>query len=378
MYSVTRLLRCTPLCILKEYFNARSISLVSLLEPSARSIGPLLNALDTLSLETLESLQSDAERIDEMISDDGQLALNAEFGDKPGFYDLPDRYSRALWGLIQSPDTFQQAENRLLTLSNRKETLWSRFHTAKLTDFELNPDELQPLKKAIVDRLPWPGQIHIEYLLEKGPVENTAPRLLLTFLKNRGKSGQEHKRRCTPPRPVIRICYSPMRGTLDICTQTRIETWDLAELFCTHIIHPRTDQPHLEKHCFDLNHMSNLTSLFRDIPDGISSIGVKRVSFSLAPGADVITLDAQHHTYYSIRELLQKSQTLEAFQNGNSQMLTVKLVIHFYPVIGKELHRRVLPVTLEYPNRSDLKNRTRFERGVVSRLLKEWEVIDHD
>ena len=384
MATVTKFIRSTPKASLQAYFSQAGFALAPAINwnDPADIVRPLLKAVDEMTPDERDCLETVAERVTGMADEAGEAAIYNIAQNNTLLDTLQSACDRALWMYLNDPTGFRHAEEVRFTDEKRRGRMWDGFIGQAGLTLKRDPASIDAFKQAIREQFQ-SNNVHVDLFDRNRPTfEGPDSPLVQATIYREGRpddflefvDGALDRR---PRRPVFEaaITYEPATGVIEVVANDRHNREDMVRLFVRDLLDTDFQKERLPFRKFDLSMLRQQFAFPTDPDDGIESVRVNLLRLKpLDTAAERVTLECMRQASQTIWEM-----SLDRFGpydplSGGWDITQVKLAIRFHPAAGSG-RSKVLPLTITMPHGCDLKDRTERERMIGEKYLRRWGIV---
>lgn len=389
MSPLSALLRKTPGDALRAYFDRPGVGLPVQFDwsvPEAALPGPLFTAIEEMSRVQRDRVLNDAERVDALSSDVGQVALYSVAEDPTLLDGLANPHARSLWMFLNAQERFRHAEEVRYSENHRRGRMWAGYVTEAGRVVMRDSAARQAFVAAIKE---FSGAAHAEVdifdrvrttydgdecdLVQVTVYREGRPDDLLRFDDQGALVRQAY-------RPVFEaaVTYEPATGGIEVVATDQVTRREIVKAAITHLLGITFEERRLPLRSYDLSVLLKPHDFPVDDEDGIEGVEVRELRLMpIGNSSRRVTLEtnpSRDSTIWAMAdELLADGTSLSDAFVINRAKLTVKLASH--PDRGR---RRSLTMTITWPHGCDLKNRTATEQMIGEKYLRRWGILVDD
>jgi len=170
------------------------------------------------------------------------------------------------------------------------------------------------------------------------------------------------------------ITYATGTGDVDVITDERRQRAPLARIFAQHLLGLGTATSNLPRRRLDLNRLLGPVPLRVETKDGIEAVLFRALHFTAVenPGQRIV-VTCDDATPDAVHDLVRDRLGAEELTRAGWALSRADLLVRFAPCEGGTRYR-LLPMTLNVPNRCDLNDKTENEWVMGCDYLKRWNV----
>jgi len=390
-YAPRTFLRRTPNTQLEQYFTSFAIPIaVDWDTASETDDGPIFEAIEQLSADVVQRINSDFSQIHEMASAKGVAAIveeatlwNQDWSER--FAEMGNDYERAMWTFLHEPRRFAAAG--AFHEMDRVNFSWHRFvgHRLEIQTEDDAREVFGATLSAFYRRQGRGRHCHVDVYRRTNPErycffaypEDAAQSEL-------GYDEEGHfQRRSRQSAFEVIFVYRPEEGIVDLYARgNKKQKEALAEIFCMNILGLVGLPDEDGREPFNLSVFKDPTFAFRTDPeDRIQSVDVRLIRLDLpfdsgkGTGRRIMfeaksTPEAPQAIYGLIREVIDPFQVALA----DIKIGRAKICITFWPVENER--PKTLTFEIGYPDRCTLKDDPHDQ--IARKYLREWGIARNE
>lgn len=385
MPSVVAFIRKTPVSSLRNYFEHTGVDLpiaVNWNAPDAEVVRPLLQAVDEMSDEARARVKLDAERVNAMADEAGQVALYSVIDDRAILDDLANGHARALWLFLNDRTRFQRSEEARYTDERRRGRYWDGFVSMPGRELNLDTTSLEAFTTALRARFA-SRNVHVDvFERTRSASDGVSFEIVQLTIYREGlpddrfaftNAGVLERR---PYRPVFEaaLTYEPATGVIEVVANGGESRAELAHFLTRDLlgIEFRGEKVPLRK--YDLDVLLTPHEFSTDPEDGIESVEIKLLR--LVPFEN----NGERLTLECLRNADRTIWSMAAERFGPHDPLVdgwratqAKLTIKLRPK-GDAKRGKTIPLTISMSG-CNLREQTEAEQLIGEKYLRRWGVL---
>lgn len=385
MPSVVAFIRKTPVSSLRNYFEHTGVDLpiaVNWNAPDADVVRPLLQAVDEMSDEARARVKIDAERVNAMADEAGQVALYSVIDDRAILDDLANGHARALWLFLNDRTRFQRSEEARYTDERRRGRYWDGFVSMPGRELNLDTTSLEAFTTALRARFA-SRNVHVDvFERTRSASDGVSFEIVQLTIYREGlpddrfaftNAGVLERR---PYRPVFEaaLTYEPATGVIEVVANGGESRAELAHFLTRDLlgIEFRGEKVPLRK--YDLDVLLTPHEFSTDPEDGIESVEIKLLR--LVPFEN----NGERLTLECLRNADRTIWSMAAERFGPHDPLVdgwratqAKLTIKLRPK-GDAKRGKTIPLTISMSG-CNLREQTEAEQLIGEKYLRRWGVL---
>lgn len=389
MNAIANFIRHTPRAAMASYINSNAPILAGKFAwPQEKDdhVRPLLKAVDGMDRDEYELLRHNAERINEMTDEEGQIALLSVLSDATTFNALANAHDRALWVFNNDNDSFRRAEETRYANHNRLGRMWDGFigprdKTVSVADIDLEAFRSRLAEEVFGKDTKMKIEAYSRESVDEDGEITTLDQIVVykEGLPDSYKALEKDEIVVKIRRPVyeIVICYESGTGEIEVIAQGKEQREIVARLFSETLLGTEIEAMRIPLKRYDITSLIAPRTFQTDPEDGIESVAVVSLTLKPMDGEGRITFDYlskySSSIYGRVNEWFRQNDPLK----GGFYLTQAKIVVKFHPTDG-EKRGKSLPVKITMPNRCDLKSRTEKERLIGDKYLARWKLIKEE
>ena len=385
MPSVVAFIRKTPVSSLRNYFEHTGVDLpiaVNWNAPDAEVVRPLLQAVDEMSDEARARVKIDAERVNAMADEAGQVALYSVIDDRAILDDLANGHARALWLFLNDRTRFQRSEEARYTDERRRGRYWDGFVSMPGRELNLDAASLEAFTTALRARFA-SRNVHVDvFERTRSASDGASFEIVQLTIYREGlpddrfaftNAGVLERR---PYRPVFEaaLTYEPATGVIEVVANGGESRAELAHFLTRDLlgIEFRGEKVPLRK--YDLDVLLTPHEFSTDPEDGIESVEIKLLR--LVPFEN----NGERLTLECLRNADRTIWSMAAERFGPHDPLVdgwratqAKLTIKLRPK-GDSKRGKTIPLTISMSG-CNLREQTEAEQLIGEKYLRRWGIL---
>ncbi|KQZ12420.1 hypothetical protein ASD50_11720 [Mesorhizobium sp. Root552] len=385
MPSIAAFIRKTPVSSLRTYFEHTGVDLpiaVNWSAPDADVVRPLLQAVDEMSDEARSRVRIDAERVNAMADEVGQVALYGVIDDRAVLDDLGNGHARALWIFLKKPTEFRRAEEARYTDEKRRGRYWDGFVSMPGRDLRQDAASLEAFTAALRIRFA-SNNVHVDIFERTRSIsDGTDFEIIQIAIYREGlpddrfafnNAGVLERR---PYRPVFEaaLTYEPATGVIEVVANVGESRAELAHFLTRDLlgIEFRGQKVPLRK--YDLDVLLTPHEFATDPEDGIESVDVKLLR--LVPfenNGERLTLECLRNADRTIWSMATERFGPHDPLVGGWRATQAKLTIKLRPK-GEARRGKTIPLTITMSG-CNLREQTEAEQLIGEKYLRRWGIL---
>ena len=390
MASITSFFRKTPVPSLQAYFATKPFALPATVvwtAPENEVVTALINALDTLDEGDREALILEVNRVIALSDEPGQNALQDVVTNTATFDTVEGGHNRALWALMNEPQSFQLAEEVRYNDEKRRGRMWTGFVVEKkklvrkdqlsrdafIADvqekFSTNNVQLDVFDR---HRVTFDGKSH--HLVQVAVYREGRTDDALGF----DGTGKLQRR---PVKPVYEasLTYEPMDGVIEVVAGDKDVRESMAGFMGRHLLGIDFKGEKLPARQYDLGVLMEPFDFPTDAaaPAGqvIERVQVRELRFQPLDLPDQrVTLECDDTRGETIWDMADRHIGRAAARRADWVITRARLLVRFAPH-GKSRRGKNLNLTITVPHGCNLKSMTARDRLVGEKYLREWGIL---
>ncbi|MGN7614178.1 hypothetical protein ACQZV8_19085 [Magnetococcales bacterium HHB-1] len=387
MLAVARVIRRTPIQRIQRYFEKSHLEIKEMIDwsrPPTAIAKRLQHALNyQFPREAQARINADFERVNELTDEIGQNAIQNSVRNFERLRTLENEYERALWTLMNEPQSFRRAEEIRYADHNRMGRMWSGFVAPKNLEISQKSEHHRQFEEAIkiffrsenakveiFERTRPCKENKISKLIQVVVYRDGLPSSFLEFLQD-GKLTQKKRR----PVYEVMFTYDPILGVIEVVSPGVKHRASLARLFAKHLLQKLILGQRISLRQYDLSRLIHPIQFSTDPQDGIRSVRVMDlgVTHEKLHGIEIgvkTKATSPHSVHEGRQELMLDAQSL----SGEFSVIRATLSVKFQP--DRESQRgKSFAVKLSSPNGCSLKGKTKKERIICDKYLPRWGLV---
>lgn len=385
MPSVVAFIRKTPVASLRIYFEHTGVDLpiaVNWNAPDAEVVRPLLQAVDEMSDEARARVKLDAERVNAMADEAGQVAIYSVIDDRAILDDLANGHARALWLFLNDRTRFQRSEEARYTDERRRGRYWDGFVSMPGRKLNLDTTSLEAFTTALRARFA-SRNVHVDvFERTRSASDGASFEIVQLTIYREGlpddrfaftNAGVLERR---PYRPVFEaaLTYEPATGVIEVVANGGESRAELAHFLTRDLlgIEFRGEKVPLRK--YDLDVLLTPHEFSTDPEDGIESVEIKLLR--LVPFEN----NGERLTLECLRNADRTIWSMAAERFGPHDPLVdgwratqAKLTIKLRPK-GDSKRGKTIPLTISMSG-CNLREQTEAEQLIGEKYLRRWGIL---
>ena len=385
MPAVAAFIRKTPVPSLLSYFEHTGIDLpiaVNWNAPDTDVVRSLLQAVDKMSDEARSRVKLDAERVNAMADEAGQVALYSVIDDRAVLDDLVNGHARALWLFLNDRTRFQRAEEARYTDERRRGRYWDGFVSMPGRDLNLDAASLEAFTTALQTRFA-ARNVHVDiFERTRSASDGSSYEIVQLTIYREGlpddrfafNNAGELERR--PYRPVFEaaLTYEPATGVIEVVANGGESRAELAHFLTRDLlgIEFRGEKVPLRK--YDLDVLLAPHEFTTDPEDGIESVEIKLLR--LVPfenNGERLTLECLRNADRTIWSMAAERFGPNDPLVGGWRATQAKLTIKLRPK-GDAKRGKTIPLTISLSG-CNLREQTEAEQLIGEKYLRRWGIL---
>lgn len=385
MPAVAAFIRKTPVPSLLSYFEHTGIDLpiaVNWNAPDTDVVRSLLQAVDKMSDEARSRVKLDAERVNAMADEAGQVALYSVIDDRAVLDDLVNGHARALWLFLNDRTRFQRAEEARYTDERRRGRYWDGFVSMPGRELNLDAASLEAFTTALRTRFA-ARNVHVDiFERTRSASDGSSYEIVQLTIYREGlpddrfafNNAGELERR--PYHPVFEaaLTYEPATGVIEVVANGGESRAELAHFLTRDLlgIEFRGEKVPLRK--YDLDVLLTPHEFTTDPEDGIESVELKLLR--LVPfenNGERLTLECLRNADRTIWSMAAERFGPNDPLVGGWRATQAKLTIKLRPK-GDAKRGKTIPLTISLSG-CNLREQTEAEQLIGEKYLRRWGIL---
>lgn len=390
MASITSFFRKTPAASLKTYFTTKSFALPATVvwtAPESEVVSALIDALDTLTETDREMLILEVNRIIALADEPGQNALQDVIANDIAFKAVEGGHNRALWALMNEPQSFRLAEEVRYNDEKRRGRMWSGFVVDKsklvrkdhfsrdafIAEIQ-NTFNTNHVHVDIFDRhrVTFDGTIH--QLVQVAVYREGRPDDALGF-----DGAGTLQRHVVKPVHEASLTYEPTEGVIEVVANDTDMREAMAGFMGRHLLGIEFKGERLPARQYDLDVLMEPFDFPTDpsisVGQVIEKVQVRELRFQpLDLAGQRVTLECDGTDGETIWDMADRHVGQPTERRADWVITRARLVVKFAPH-GKTRRSKNLNLTITVPHGCNLKSMTAGDRLVGEKYLREWGIL---
>ena len=389
MASITSFFRKTPALSLEAYFATKSYALPATVvwtAPESEVVAALIDALETLTETDREHLILEVNRIIALADEPGQNALQDVIANGVAFKAVEGGHNRALWALMNEPQSFHLAEEVRYNDEKRRGRMWSGFVVDKSklvrkdqVSREAFIAEIQKTFDTIhvhVDifdrhRVTFDGKSH--QLVQVAVYREGRPDDALGF------DGGTLQRHIVKPVHEASLTYEPTEGVIEVVANDTDIREAMAGFMGRHLLDIEFKGKRLPARQYDLDVLMEPFDFPTDpsisVGQVIERVQVRELRFQpLDLAGQRVTLECDGTDGETIWDMADRHIGQATERRADWVITRARLVVKFAPH-GKARRGKNLNLTITVPHGCNLKSMTAGDRLIGEKYLREWGIL---
>lgn len=385
MPSIAAFIRKTPATYLRTYFEHSGIELpvaVNWNDPDTDVVRPLIQAVDEMSDEARARVRIDAERVNAMADEAGQVALYGVIDDRAVLDDLGNGHARSIWVFLKDRARFQRAEEVRYTDERRRGRYWDGFVSMPRRELRRDAASLEAFTAALRVRFA-SSNVHVDIFERTRSIsDGTDFEIVQITIYREGLADDRFafnnagvlERR--PYRPVFEaaLTYEPATGVIEVVANVGESRAELAHFLTRDLlgIEFRGQKVPLRK--YDLDVLLTPHEFATDPEDGIESVEIKLLR--LVPfenNGERLTLECLRNADRTIWSMAAERFGPHDPLVGGWRATQAKLTIKLRPK-GDSKRGKTLPLTITMSG-CNLREQTEAEQLIGEKYLRRWGIL---
>lgn len=311
MTSISTVIRKTSISTLRTYFEHRGIDLPADFDwtgPESEIVSLLRKAVDEMTAADKAQLTLDADRIGDLITEAGQIALYSVAENKSFLDSYGGAHDRAFWMFLNEPVRFRHAEEVRYTDERRRGRSWAGFIVAADQPLSQEAEAIKTFKTALCEYFASPN-IHIDIFDRRRPTfDGEDCDLIQIAVYREGLPNDvlefdagDLVHRIRSPVFEAALTYEPATGVVEVVANDNKSREAMAGLMARDLLGLEFTNEKVPSRNYDLSILQRYHAFPRDAKDGIESVNLKQLRLMPMdnPG-ERVTLECMRESEQSI------------------------------------------------------------------------------